>query len=56
MHRYAAATLNLTGATELSDLNTAGQAWVHDRAGIGYGQTVWLHKDPTREVFNFYKM
>ena len=55
MHRHAAARLNLTSAIELSDLNTAGQAWVHGRAGIGYGQTVWLHEDPTCEVFNNYR-
>ena len=33
MHRHAAVRLNLTSTTELSDLNTAGHAWVHGRAG-----------------------
>ena len=37
MHRHAAVRLNLTSATELSNLNTAGQAWVHGRVGgAGY--------------------
>ena len=33
MHKHAAARLNLTSATELSDLNTVGHAWVHGKAG-----------------------
>ena len=36
MHRYAAARLNLTSATELSALNTAGQVWVHSSLRVGY--------------------